>query len=101
MTAMKPSTETMQEYATTLAPGEVLARAKRFFATRSPLYAAYIDKEGPGWASFRGQGGEEVVVAAAAVEGGSRVTGSSYMFTMQLRRFLTTLPALDRPAEVA
>lgn len=95
---MKPSTETMQEYFTTLAPADVLARARQFFATRNPLYAAFIDKEGPGWASFRGQGGEEVVVAAEAVAGGSRVTGSSYMFTMQLRRFFTTLPALDMPA---
>ena len=98
---MKPSTETMQEYFTTLPPDEVLAQARKFFATRNPLYAAFIDKEGAGWASFRGQGGEELVVAAGAVEGGSRVTGSSYLFTMQLRRFLTTLPALDRPAEVA
>lgn len=98
---MKPSTETMQEYFTTRTPADVLAEARRFFATRNPLYAAFIDREGPGWASFRGQGGEEVVVAAEAVEGGSRVTGSSYMFTMQLRRFFTTLPALDRPAEVA
>jgi len=101
MTAMKPSTETTQEYVTTLAPADVLVRAKQFFATRNPLYAAFIDQEGPGWASFRGQGGEEVVVAAEAVDGGSRVAGSSYLFTMQLRRFLTTLPALDRPAEVA
>jgi hypothetical protein len=101
MIAMKPSTETMQEYVTTLPPDEVLARARKFFATRSPLYAAFADKQGPGWASFRGQGGEEIVLAAAPVEGGSRVTGSSYMFTMQLRRFLTTLPALDRPAGVA
>ncbi len=98
---MKPSTETMQEFFTTLPSDEVLARARKFFATRNPLYAAFIDKEGPGWASFRGQGGEELVVAAGAVEGGSRVTGSSYLFTMQLRRFFTTLPALDRPAEVA
>ena len=98
---MKPSTETMQEYVTTLPPDEVLTRARTFFATRNPLYAAFSDKQGPGWASFRGQGGEELVVAAVAIAGGSRVTGSSYMFTMQLRRFLTTLPALDTPAEVA
>ncbi|MGH7671073.1 MAG: hypothetical protein ACRENQ_16435 [Gemmatimonadaceae bacterium] len=98
---MKPSTETLQEYHTTVPPDEVLARARTFFATRNPLYSAFIDKSGPGWASFRGQGGEELVVAAMAVEGGSRVTGSSYLFTMQVRRFLTTLPPLDRPVEVA
>ncbi len=98
---MKPSHETMQEYATTLSPADVIARAKQFFATRSPLYAAFIDREGPNWASFRGQGGEEVVVAAAATDGGSRVTGSSYMFTMQLARFFTTLPALEAPVGAA
>lgn len=98
---MKPSIETLQEYFTTLGPDEVLARARQFFTTRAPLYAAFPDKQGAGWASFRGQGGEETVVAATAVDGGSRVTGSSYMFTPQLRRFLTTLPALARRAEVA
>lgn len=98
---MKPSTETLQEYRTTVPPDEVMARARLFFATRNPLYAAFIDMDGPGWASFRGQGGEELVVAATPVEGGSLVTGSSYLFTMQLRRFLTTLPSLDRSVEVA
>ncbi len=98
---MIPSHETLQEYFTTVSPDDVIARAKRFFATRNPLYAAFTEREGPGWASFRGQGGEEVVVAARPVDGGSHVTGSSYLFTMQLTRFFTTLPALDRPAEVA
>lgn len=97
---MKPSRETLQEYLTTLAPDAVIEQAQRFFATRNPLYAVFPDRGGPGWASFRGQGGEELVVAARAVEGGSEVTGSSYMFTMQLARFLTTLPALDRRPEV-
>lgn len=101
MIAMKPSQQTFQEYFTTLAPADVLGQAKRFFSTRNPLYTTFIDREGPGWASFRGQGNEEIVIAADAVEGGSRVTGSSYLYTMQLRRFFTTLPVLDRPAEVA
>jgi hypothetical protein len=98
---MKPSRMTLQEYFTPLAGAEVLARAQQFFSQRSPLYAAFPDRAGEGWASFRGQGGEEVIVAAAPVEGGTRVTGSSYLFTMQLMRFFTTLPAMDRPAEVA
>ena len=98
---MKPSRETLQEFSTTLAPDDVMASAAQFFSTRNPLYTAALDKSGPGWASYRGQGGEEVVVAARAVEGGSHVTGSSYLFTMQLARFFTTLPALDQPAEVA
>ncbi len=101
MTAMTPSKMTLQDYFTPLSPDDVLARANQFFTTRSPLYAAFPDQHGAGWASFRGQGGEELVVAAAPVAGGSRVTGSSYLFTMQVARFFTTLPAMDKPAEVA
>lgn len=83
---------TMQEYRTTLAPAEVLAKAKTFFGSRNPLYAAYIDKEGPNHCSFRGQGGEEIVIAAAEDAEGTLVTGSTYLFEMQLSRFFTTLP---------
>jgi hypothetical protein len=83
---------TLQEYRTTLPPDEVLARAKTFFARRSPLYAAFLDKEGPGYCTFRGQGGEEIVIAATAVDGATRVTGSTYLFDMQVARFFTTLP---------
>lgn len=100
---MKPSKMTMQEYFTTLPGDEVLARARQFFSQRDSLYAAFPDRAGDRWASFRGQGGEEVIVAAAPVPGGTRVTGSSYLFTMQLARFFTTLPEMDAPqtAEVA
>ncbi len=98
---MTPSTMTMQEYFTPLAADEVLARATRFFSERQTLYAAFPDQHGPGWASFRGQGGEEIVVAAAPVAGGSRVTGSSYLFAMQVARFFATLPPMDAPAEDA
>lgn len=95
---MTPSKMTLQEYFTPLAGDEVIARANQFFTQRNTLYAAFPDQQGPGWASFRGQGGEELVVAAAPVPGGSRVTGSSYLFTMQVMRFFTTLPAMDAPA---
>lgn len=89
---MTTSQRTMQEITTTLAADEVLARAKAFFASRPSLYSAFIDKEGPGFASFRGQGGEEIVIAVAPAAGGAtRVTGSSYLFDMQVARFFTTL----------
>ena len=101
MTNMTPSKMTLQEYFTTLPADEVLARARQFFVQRNSLYAAFPDRAGDRWASFRGQGGEELIIAAAPAEGGTRVTGSSYLFTMQVMRFFTTLPALDRPAEVA
>jgi hypothetical protein len=42
--------------------------------------------------SLRGQGGEEVVVGVAAGEGGTSVTGSSYIFDQQISRFFSTLP---------
>ena len=95
---MSSSQQTVQEITTDLPAAEVLARAKSFFANRPSLYATFLDKEGPGFCSFRGQGGEEIVVAAAASpEGGTRVTGSTYLFDMQLARFFTTLPPAGRP----
>jgi hypothetical protein len=90
---MAPSQLTLQEYQTSLAPSEVLARAKSFFASRSPLYAAFLDKEGPTFCSFRGQGGEEIVIGVVPANTGTRVTGSTYLYDMQLARFFTTLPA--------
>ena len=85
----------MQELVTPLAPQDVLARAKQFFAQRNPLYAAFLDMEGPGFATFRGQGGEEIVVAAAAKDGATLVTASTYLFDMQVARFLATLPSVE------
>lgn len=92
---MAPSQSTLQEFQTTLAPTEVLSRAKGFFSRRSPLYAAFIDKEGPTFCSFRGQGGEEIVIGVAPSGNGTRVTGSTYLFDMQLARFFSTLPAVQ------
>lgn len=92
---MPPSQRTLQEFHTTLAPNEVLTRAKGFFSQRTPLYAAFLDKEGPTFCSFRGQGGEEIVIGVTASDGGTRVTGSTYLFDMQLSRFFSTLPALQ------
>ena len=83
----------MQEQSTSMAPQDVLVHARQFFSQRNPLYSAFIDKEGPGWVSFRGQGGEEIVVAATTKDGATLVTASTYMFDMQVSRFLTTLPA--------
>jgi hypothetical protein len=87
------SNTTMQELTTTLPADEVIARAKSFFSNRSSLYAAFLDREGPGFCTFRGQGGEEIVIGTAAGNGGTRVTGSTYLFDMQVSRFLDTLPA--------
>ena len=90
---MTAPARTVQEATTSLSGEEVLKRAKTFFATRPSIYSAFIDKEGPGFCSFRGQGGEEIVVAVSASPDGkgTRVTGSSYLFDMQVSRFFATL----------
>lgn len=82
----------MQQTMTTLSPAEVLSAAKSFFARRANIYAAYLDKEGPTFVSLRGQGGEEVVVGVRAVDNGTEVTGSTYIFDQQVARFFSTLP---------
>ncbi|MGE5102765.1 MAG: hypothetical protein ACM3SX_22480 [Deltaproteobacteria bacterium] len=90
---MSSSQQTVQETTTDLPAADVLARAKSFFANRPSLYSTFLDKEGPGFCSFRGQGGEEIIIAASASpNGGTLVTGSTYLFDMQLSRFFTTLP---------
>jgi len=89
---MNQSQRTLQEYHSTLPPAEVLARAKTFFSSRNSLYATFLDKEGPGHLTFRGQGGEEVVIAATVRDGSTLVTGSTYLFDMQVARFFSTLP---------
>lgn len=89
---MHQSQRTLQEYRTSLAPADVLANAKRFFTRRNSLYATFLDREGPTFVSFRGQGTEELVIAAVPHEGATRVTGSTYLFDMQIARFFTTLP---------
>ena len=85
----------MQEYRTTLAPQDVLARANDFFTQRNPLYAAFPEKQGPGYSTFRGQGGEEIVIAATPKDGATLVTGSTYLFDMQVARFFATLPEVE------
>jgi hypothetical protein len=96
---MSASQLTLLETTTPLGSDEVLARAKAFFSTRPSLYSAFLDKEGPGFATFRGQGGEEIVIGVGPAVGstGTRVTGSSYLFDMQIARFFTTLETVETP----
>lgn len=90
---MSQPDRTLQETVTSLAPVDVIAAAKRFFVRRNAIYSAFPDMEGAGWITFRGQGGEEIVIAARAERGATAVTGSTYLFDQQVARFLTTLPA--------
>jgi hypothetical protein len=98
---MNSNQRTLQEYRTDLGGPEVLALAKRFFSERNPLYAAFLDQEGPTHATFRGQGGEEIAIGTSPVAGGTLVTGSSYLFDMQVGRFFATLPPIAAAAGAA
>lgn len=80
------------EVTTPLDAAEVLQRAKRFFSERVPMYAAYPEKEGPTWLALRGQGGEEIAIAAIPGDGGTRVRASTLLFDQVVDRFLSTLP---------
>ena len=82
---------TIQEAVAAESPAEVIAAAKVFFARRNSVYAAFLEKEGEGWATFRGQGGEEIAIGAAKSDSGTRVTGSTYLFDQQVARFLSSL----------
>ena len=83
---------------TTLPASEIIARAKAFFAERVPNNAAYPEKEGPGFLTLRGQGGEEIALAVLPATVGFRVRASTLFFDQALERFFSTLPG---PGELA
>lgn len=85
------------ETVTTLAPDEVIARAKAFFANRVPHQAAYPEREGPAFLMLRGQGGEEIALAILPAGTGHRIRASTLLFDQSVERFLSTLP---QPAAV-
>lgn len=101
MTRHHQSSRTLQHQRTALSTDEVLAAARDFFSRRSGIYAAFLEKQGPNWMSLRGQGGEEIVVAATEESGGTSVTASSYMFDAQVAQFLASLPPAAEVAAVA
>ena len=83
---------------TPLSPDEVIRRAKKFFAERVPMQAAYPEKEGPTFLVLRGQGGEEIAMAALPAPKGTRVRASTLLFDQPVDRFLATLPAIEEGA---
>jgi len=83
----------MVHHATTsLSAAEIIARAKSFFADRVPHNAAFPEKEGPGYLTLRGQGGEEIALAVFGAEGAQQVRVSTLFFDQAVERFLATLP---------
>ncbi len=91
----------MYETETALPGPEVLRRAKAFFTERVPHHAAFLEREGPTFATFRGQGGEELAIAVLAAERGTRVRASSLFFDQAIGRFFSTLPAPDHRVSAA
>ena len=65
--------------------------AKQFFAHQTGVYAAFPEQESRTHVTLRGQGGEEVVIAALPGGGQTTVTGSTYLFDQQIARFFATL----------
>jgi hypothetical protein len=82
---------TVQEATTSLPVADVLRDAKAFFGRQNGIYAAFLEQEGPTYITLRGQGGEEIVIAATPSSGETRVTASSYLFDQQVARFLSNL----------
>jgi hypothetical protein len=97
---MSQTTRTLQETVTTLGPAETLDAAKQFFARQNGVYAAFPEQESTRHLTLRGQGGEEIIIGVAPAPGGTRVTGSTYLFDQQVARFFATLatPAVTSQA---
>ena len=82
----------IHETVTALAPEEVIRRAREFFLRRVPATGAFVEAESPHHVVLRGQGGEELVIAASPGPAGSAVRGSTLLFDQQVKRFFSTLP---------
>ena len=95
------SNRQLQERLTSLPVSDVLQAATRFFARQSGVYSAFIEKQGPSHVALRGQGSEEIVIAARLTDDGTMVTGSTYLFDQQVARFLDALPQVDGRARTS
>jgi hypothetical protein len=86
------------ETTTPLPAADVFARAKRFFSERVPQTAAFPEHESATYLTLRGQGGEEIAMAAFARDGVTHVRASTLLFDQQVDRFLSTLPPVGGTA---
>lgn len=100
--AHQQSSRQLQERLTSLGVADVLSAAIGYFARRGGIYTAFVEKRGPNHVVLRGQGGEEIAIAARETDAGVSVSGSSYLFDQQIARFLQSLPpGPPAPAVVA
>ena len=83
------------ETTTSLSPSDVLTRAKLFFGERIPHNSAFVEHEGDRYCTFRGQGGEELALAVAELDGHTLVRGSTLLFDQAIGRFFSTLPTVE------
>lgn len=86
------SSRQLQERLTSLSVSEVLDAAEYFFAFRSGIYTAFIEKRSATHIAMRGQGNEEIVVGTRVTDEGTMVSASTYFFDQQVARFLSSLP---------
>lgn len=84
----------LQERLTSLSVPDVLVSAEMFFSRLNGIYTAFVEKRGSTYIVMRGQGNEEVVVAAAVANTGTLVSASTYFFDQQVTRFLDSLPVV-------
>jgi hypothetical protein len=98
---MSQRDRTLQETTTSHTPAEVLQAAKLFFARQTGVYAAFPEQESRTHVTLRGQGGEEVVIAALPGAGQTMVTGSTYLFDQQVARFFATLAPVPLDVSIA
>jgi hypothetical protein len=91
----------MHEQVTSFNSAEVLRRARDFFTERVPQYGMTVEREGPAYAVFRGQGGEELVIAVAPATAGTRVRASTLLFDQAIGRFFSTLPPATQTESAA
>lgn len=85
----------VHDMTTSLPPADVLTQAKTFFGERVPHHAAFVEQEAPTFATFRGQGGEELTIAVFAAPEGTRIRASSLFYDQAIGRFFSTLPPAD------
>jgi hypothetical protein len=95
------SNRQLQERTTALTVPDVLSAAIRYFSRRGGVYSAFVEKQSANHVALRGQGGEEIVIAARTVPEGTSVSGASYLFDQQVAQFLASLPSAPQLAPAA